>query len=94
VATLVNALPLVEPVGVAAPCPPPLGVVLRLAFFRHPRSAPVAVVRDNIVPCGEVQLEVAGREEPSLESGFDLAGEISEAIGTKLDVSLVEPRRH
>lgn len=92
VATLANDLPLVQPLGGVAPCPPPRGVVLRLAFYRGPRSAPVAVVRDNIVSCGDVQLELAGREEPALGEGFDLAQEVSEAIGTKLDARLVEPR--
>jgi hypothetical protein len=92
VATLVNALPLVQRLGVASPCPPPRGVVLRLAFYRGARSAPVAVVRDNIVSCGAVQLELAGHEEPALEEGFDLAQEVSEAIGTRLDTRLTEPR--
>lgn len=91
VATLVNALPLAQPVGGVRSCPAPRGVVLRLAFYRSSRGRPVAVVRDNLVSCGDVELALNGHGEPSLEEGWELPEQVSEAIGVRLDTRFTEP---
>ncbi len=92
VVTIVNALPLAQPLSGVRSCPAPRGVVLRLAFYRDRRAKPVAVIRDSLVPCGGVQLDLNGHEEPPLEEGGNLPEEVSEAIGVKLDTRLFEPR--
>jgi hypothetical protein len=63
-----------------------------LAFYRAPDARPVAVVRDNIESCGDVQLEIGACEEPPLEGG-ELANQISEAIGVKLHLTPVRTQR-
>lgn len=93
VAALVNALPLAQPRSGIESCPAPLGAVLRLAFYGRSRSTPVAVVRDNLVPCGRVELELNGHGEPALEEGWEppaLTERVSEAIGVKLDTRISE----
>lgn len=93
VISLLNSLPSEQPVGQPGTCPPFPGAVLRLAFYRSPRDArPVAVVRDNLESCGDVQVEIGAREEPPLEGG-ELVSQISEAIGVKLDLKPVQTKR-
>jgi hypothetical protein len=87
VVQLINSLPVAQEPKVPRPCPAPLrGVVLRLAFYEHPHSAPTAIVRDYVVACGGVALFLGGHEEPQLEGVAKLPEEISEAIGSRIDV--------
>ncbi|MGO9487823.1 MAG: hypothetical protein ACLQBB_02200 [Solirubrobacteraceae bacterium] len=90
VVTLLNALSVAQPTG-PEPCPAPFGVVLRLAFYKRPHGRPAAVVRDNLVPCGNVELEIAGHAEPALQQEAELPNEISEAVATKIDVRFTTP---
>jgi hypothetical protein len=93
VVQLVNSLPVVQEPGGPAPCPAPRGVTLRLAFYTRPRGTPAAVIRDDLVSCGGVQLDLSGHEQPPLTEEGELPEEISEAIGRKIDVSFTEARR-
>jgi hypothetical protein len=92
VISLLNSLPRAQPVGVPGTCAPFPGALLRLAFYRDPDARAVAVVRDNIESCGDVQLEIGVREEPPLEGG-ELASQISDAIGVKLHLTPVRTQR-
>ncbi len=94
VATLLNALPVSQPTG-PLPCPAPFGVVLRLAFYRDPHDrSPAAVVRDNRVPCGDIELELNGHGEPPLQEEGELPSLISETIGVKLNLAPPRARSH
>lgn len=87
VASLLNELPLVQSTGLVRSCPAGFGITLRLAFYTARHGQPVAVVRDNLGPCGDVQLGLNGHEQPTLEAQSELANQISEAIGVKLDLA-------
>lgn len=96
VVSLLNALPLVQPLrGAAPPCPSLVyEVVLRLAFYSGAHAPPTAVVRDEGggACSGGLLLELAGHGEPRLEPGIDLPKQISAAIGRKLDLTPVVTR--
>jgi len=66
IVALLNALPAAQP-G-ARSCPSDPGIFVRLAFYARRGAAPLALAVIDPWGCGGVQLTLAGRHEPALES--------------------------
>jgi hypothetical protein len=66
VIALLNALPAAQP-GTRS-CPADFGIRVRLAFYPTPRRTPSAIAEIDPQGCGTVQLTLAGKPQPPLES--------------------------
>ncbi len=82
VRALINALPAGQPGTVA--CPMDWGVTIHLDFDRA-NGAPLARAAIDTTGCGGVELWIAGRQRPGLQSTPALIGGLDKALGVKLD---------
>ena len=82
IAALVNALPVTQP-GILK-CPADFGTRVKLVFYAHRHSRPLAVIEIDPQGCGEVALTIGGVVQPSLQEGPMLVDQLERVLRRRL----------